>query len=299
MRRNYRIFAIISSTLVLGCGAGGVSRTQTAAIVTPAHAGEARVAEAEQSASAPQAEPAPGAAAPSAGWFEQDAHAAVETAEPQYRPGLATSWGENRTSPVSTAPFMRASNEPFSVVQFFYNDARGVKSMMRTGPSARDGDGSLSTPDGALSVRLLDGTGRPLPSMTSRGRTYVIGQQDRRYAIEVQNNTPNRFEVVATVDGLDVIDGQPGSFGKRGYLIRGWSRLVIDGFRQSYRHVAAFRFGAVRDSYAAKTGDATNVGVIGLAFFDEHGRDHVIDQHEAERRRRADPFPARFAQPPR
>jgi hypothetical protein len=252
-------------------------------------------------AAAPQAASGAGSSAEESGgdWVDQDALRSFEPTQPKYRPGLATTWGEDRTSHVSTAPFVRANSDPFSVVQFFYNDARGVQNMLGSARPAHHGDGSVATRDGAISVRLLDSSGRALPSMTSRGRTYVIGEEERRYVIEIQNHTPRRFEVVAAVDGLDVIDGQPGSFDKRGYLVRGWSRLVIDGFRRSMTHVAAFRFGAVNDSYAAKKGDATNVGIIGVAFFHEEGEDHVIDQHEAERRHRATPFPDQFAVPPR
>ncbi len=35
--------------------------------------------------------------------------------------------------------------------------------------------------------------------------------------------------------------------------------------------VAAFRFGSVKNSYAGKKGDDRNVGVIGVAVFEERG----------------------------
>jgi hypothetical protein len=155
-------------------------------------------------------------------------------------------------------------------------------------------------------MRLIDESGRPLPTLETAGRNYVAGEDGARYSIEVSNNTPYRFEAVATVDGLDVIDGRHGSFEKRGYLLRPGGRLVIDGFRQSTETVAAFRFGSVRDSYAARKGDDRNVGVIGVAFFQEAGSqinwrerppsDWTDD--EVERRENADPFPGRFASPP-
>jgi hypothetical protein len=63
--------------------------------------------------------------------------------------------------------------------------------------------------------------------------------------------------------------------------------------------VAAFRFGSVRDSYAARKGDAQNVGVIGVAFFAEEGSGYPWIERESDRRRDADPFPGRFASPPR
>jgi hypothetical protein len=62
--------------------------------------------------------------------------------------------------------------------------------------------------------------------------------------------------------------------------------------------VAAFRFGAVEDSYAEKKGNARNVGVIGVAFFQERDSAWPWDSSEIRRRETADPFPGRFATPP-
>ena len=100
------------------------------------------------------------------------------------------------------------------------------------------------------------------------------------------------------MDGLDVVDGRDGSLGKRGYVIRPFDTLQIDGFRQSMDTVAAFRFGSVRDSYASKKGKGRNVGVIGVAIFTEAGSDLPWTFQEVERRHTADPFPGRFATPP-
>ena len=62
--------------------------------------------------------------------------------------------------------------------------------------------------------------------------------------------------------------------------------------------VAAFRFGAVSDSYAAEMGDDRNVGIIAVALFGERGAVVPWLDHAAARRRGADPFPGRFAAPP-
>ena len=66
-------------------------------------------------------------------------------------------------------------------------------------------------------------------------------------------------------------------------------RLVIDGFRLSDSHVAAFRFGSVSESYAARTGRGANVGVIGFAVFAEARS--AWTNEELWRRDRAQPFP--------
>ena len=103
-----------------------------------------------------------------------------------------------------------------------------------------------------------------------------------------------------TVDGLDVINGKPGTTESRGYVLLPFATLEIEGFRQSTSAVAAFRFASVSESYAAQTGSARNVGVIGIALFGERG-DSFVSQSELRLRDTASPFPAdpRFAQPPR
>jgi hypothetical protein len=145
---------------------------------------------------------------------------------------------------------------------------------------------------------LLDDNGAPLPSANFAGQDYVAGADGQRYVIQIENHTRNRVEAVATVDGLDVVDGKDGSIGKRGYLIDPWSTLQIDGFRRSQSAVAAFRFGAVKDSYAARKGNDRSVGVIGVAFFHERGSVLPWTERELERRDAANPFPGGFASPP-
>jgi hypothetical protein len=130
-----------------------------------------------------------------------------------------------------------------------------------------------------------------LPGLAARGRNLVAAVDGQRYQIVIRNHTTARFEVVTSVDGLDVIDGKPAGFDRRGYLVEPQGQLVIDGFRQSDDQVAAFRFGKVADSYAAATSGDANVGVIGVALFAERGA--TWTRAELGRRDQADPFPAR------
>jgi hypothetical protein len=117
----------------------------------------------------------------------------------------------------------------------------------------------------------------------------------------LKNYGKQRLEAVLSVDGLDVLDGKPAGYGKRGYIIEAGATLRVDGFRQSLSNVAAFRFGAVADSYAArKHGDTRNVGVIGVALFHEYGSQPFVQDKEIQQRQQADPFPGNreFATPP-
>lgn len=221
--------------------------------------------------------------------------------EPNDRPGLGTEWGETRFSKITTVPFVRADvSNPFATASFFYNDEQGARDMANLTGFRRFAAGSVAAAGGVVSIGLRDEGGRFLSGFAASGKSYVVGEAGRRYIIVVHNNTDNRLEVVLSVDGLDVLDGKAASFNKRGYLVDPRGEVEIDGFRQSIDTVAAFRFGSVRGSYAAqKTGDARNVGVIGVAIFNERGTNPTPwSADDAQKRRDANPFPGQFATPP-
>ncbi len=115
---------------------------------------------------------------------------------------------------------------------------------------------------------LMDGA--VAPTFQHAGESYVQGQIGARYTLRVVNHTGRRIEAVISVDGRDAIDGKAADVrNKRGYLVPGWGSVDIDGWRLSRAEVAAFRFSSVADSYAARTGNAREVGVIGVAVFPE------------------------------
>jgi hypothetical protein len=129
--------------------------------------------------------------------------------------------------------------------------------------------GPLASAAGGYELEVLVG-GVPAPTFFQRGGTYVMGELGARYTLRVLNHTGRRIEAVASVDGRDVVDGRPADFRhKRGYLVPAWGQVDIDGWRLSPAEVAAFRFSSVADAYAARTGSAREVGVIGAAIFPE------------------------------
>lgn len=225
----------------------------------------------------------------------------MAAAEKEERPGLGTSWGESRQSDVTRVPFSRGdANNPFSTLAVYYNDAEGTKAMMSASGTTRPASGLFSVANGALSMGLRDENGSWLTAFTAGSKNYIVGEAGRRYTIVVRNATPFRIECVISVDGLDVIDGRDASFAKRGYLVEGNKEIEVDGFRQSANSVAAFRFGSVSGSYAEqKHGESRNVGVIGLAVFNERGTEPWNFNNDVNRRHDANPFPGQFAQPPR
>ena len=216
---------------------------------------------------------------------------------PTERPGLGTSFGEEVWSPVTTSPFVRSSAAPWATAVLHYNDREGVlshASYLGAAPAPLE----VYAGDGSIGISLVDENGTLLPGIHAAGRALVAGDDGARYRIVVRNGTSARFEIVASVDGLDVIDGKPAGTDRRGYLVDPFGTLVIDGFRTSDSQVAAFRFGRVAESYAAQTSGDRNVGVVGLAIFAERGA--VWTPAELHRRDTADPFPAgrAYATPP-
>ncbi|WP_437819979.1 hypothetical protein [Sorangium sp. So ce1078] len=125
---------------------------------------------------------------------------------------------------------------------------------------------------GIVDVELLveeNGALAPAREYVHRDTTYVEGRSGQRYALRVRNLTGGRVEVLPSVDGLDVQSGKDASFDLRGIVIRPHESFDFTGFRISHTEVATFRFGSIEQSYAAKIGKPRNVGVIGLAVFEE------------------------------
>ena len=127
-----------------------------------------------------------------------------------------------------------------------------------------------------LSVELTTASGTSLPTYLYRGVTYVQGEYGERYQIRIRNHSERRREVVVTVDGRDVVNGQKGKYEHRGYVIDPYGVIHIQGFRKSDSEVATFRFTTPSDSYSSRMGTRENVGVIGVAVFEErpHPRPH-------------------------
>jgi len=220
------------------------------------------------------------------------------------RPGLATHWGETRYSPARQVDFERAAaTRPTTIVELHYDDRAGALEMLPGGSWAQSQTSALG---GALRISMVDASGRPFPALRQGDRVISMGDPGERYSLVIENDSDERFEIVTTVDGLDVLDGEDGSLEKRGYLIGAYSSVSIDGFRQSEQLVAAFRLGNVARSYAASKGKARNVGVIGFAVFDERKPAALhVPRHrrqwpgkDTHQRRTAEPFPGGHAEPP-
>jgi hypothetical protein len=118
------------------------------------------------------------------------------------------------------------------------------------------------------------------------GRAYVVGRPGNEYQVIVHNRVGDDLLAVVSVDGLNVMNGQPANARQSGYVISSWSRLEVKGWRKSLDDIAAFYFTTLGDSYAGRTGRPNNVGVIGVALFQRK-------RYEPPAEAAADPTPYR------
>ena len=220
---------------------------------------------------------------------------------------LGTQWGEGRESVTKAVRASRLTpDRPRAVEQMRYSDLDSIRRAI--GKYAERQTNALLA-DGDVELQVLNANGVGFPIYSTRGAKdyHVAGRAEDRYELVYTNRSQRYYEVIATVDGLDVLNGKPGSLKNDGYLIRPGERLVIDGFRKSDREVAAFRFSGKDRAYANNTpaGDARNVGVIGSALFEVRldERDPDLPRRRAPELELRDPraFPGdgdRYAPPP-
>jgi hypothetical protein len=112
-------------------------------------------------------------------------------------------------------------------------------------------------------------SGAALPVYAMNGRSYIVGTPGHEYAVRIRNCTNGRVLVVTSVDGVNVISGDTASPSQSGYVLDPWGSVEITGWRKSLDRTAAFYFTDLGDSYAARTGRPQNVGVVGVAVYQE------------------------------
>jgi len=119
-------------------------------------------------------------------------------------------------------------------------------------------------------VQVLDRqTGAALPLHYHAGSYWVVGAPGARYAIVVRSRASQRLLAVTAVDGVNVVSGETASWAQGGYVLSPRQRTQITGWRKSDSEVAGFEFALAGDSYAARTGRPSHLGVIGVALFRE------------------------------
>ena len=115
-------------------------------------------------------------------------------------------------------------------------------------------------------------TGQWLDPVRHAGQRWIAGTPGHRYSVRLTNTTGRRVLVVLSVDGVNAVTGQTAHPEQTGYVLGPWQSSEIQGWRKSLDEVAQFVFTDLPDSYAVRTGRPDDVGVIGVAVFEEARR---------------------------
>ena len=210
---------------------------------------------------------------------------------------LGTGWGDEVDSRVSRVHLSRTSDTPIDETAIRYaNKAYQGRSI-----------NSIALAAGKIELSVRSDR-RALPLVRDGNHYYLQGQAGQAYQLVYRNRSNDTYEIVASVDGLDVINGRNASRQNAGYVLHPYASLVIEGFRKSDTAVASFIFSSPADSYAANSAAQAphNTGIIGTVVYKLYDPQRSVQRHiPHDEQDGLNTFPAdngrnsRYAQPPR
>ncbi len=123
--------------------------------------------------------------------------------------------------------------------------------------------------DRPFEVSVLVG-GLPIEEYSAHGRMYVEAREGAEYQIQIRNPLPYRVAVALSVDGLNSIDARrTTAWNASKWVIGPYETIHIGGWQMSSERARRFYFTTEGDSFAAKLGQTSNLGVITAVFFRE------------------------------
>jgi hypothetical protein len=123
--------------------------------------------------------------------------------------------------------------------------------------------------DRGFEVQILV-NGRPLEEYYARGKSYVEASEGAEYEVRIRNPLPFRVAVALSVDGLNTIDARrTTAWNASKWVIEPYGTINISGWQMSSERARQFYFTSERDSYGAKLGQTSNLGVVSAVFFRE------------------------------
>jgi hypothetical protein len=124
-------------------------------------------------------------------------------------------------------------------------------------------------PASGFEVEVLT-EGKPLAKYFARGKTYIEAMPGSEYEIRIRNPLPYRVAVALSVDGLNSIDARRASaWNASKWVIAPYETIYLQGWQMSSSRARRFYFTSEQDSYAAKLGVTSDLGVISAVFFRE------------------------------
>jgi hypothetical protein len=122
---------------------------------------------------------------------------------------------------------------------------------------------------GGFNVEVIVG-GDPLEVLYGRGRSYVEARDGAEYDLLLRNPLPVRVAVALSVDGLNTIDARrTNAWTASKWVIEPYGSIRISGWQMSSSRSRRFYFTTERDSYAARLGRTSDLGVITAVFYRE------------------------------
>ncbi len=188
---------------------------------------------------------------------------------------LGTKWGDEVTSHVTEVNLKRLSDQPIAESQVRYANKQYQGKTVN----------SISLAAGKISFSIVDDADAVLPLFREGQSYFLAGQDGQSYQLKYENHTDSTFEVVASVDGIDVLDGSTASRTNSGYVLHPHSELKIEGFRKSDSAVASFTFSKPEDAYAANSnnGSIQNTGIIGTVIYQLETPDSKDDINDSSK----------------
>lgn len=210
---------------------------------------------------------------------------AAANAEVSENEKLGTKWGDDVTSNVTEVDLKRLTDEPIAQASVRY------ASKQYQGKSVN----SVSIASGVISFSVVDDADKPL-LLVREGKNYFLKAKDgQSYQLTYTNHSNKTFEIVASVDGLDVLNGKEATKYASGYVLHPKQTLTIEGFRKSDSAVASFTFGKPDESYAANSthGSIDNTGIIGTVVYEIESLDSkAVDADDGKYAPAPKAFPA-------
>jgi hypothetical protein len=188
---------------------------------------------------------------------------------------LGTKWGDEVTSHVTEVNLKRLSDQPIAESQVRYANKQYQGKTVN----------SISLAAGKISFSIVDDADAVLPLFREGQSYYLAGQDGQSYQLKYENHTDSTFEVVASVDGIDVLDGSTASRTNSGYVLHPHSEMKIEGFRKSDSAVASFTFSKPEDAYAANSNNGLiqNTGIIGTVIYQLETPDSKDDINDSSK----------------
>ncbi len=131
--------------------------------------------------------------------------------------------------------------------------------------------------------------GRPAMEYAASGRRYIEALENAEYELRIHNPTGSRVAVALAVDGLNSIDARHTSaWDAHKWVIEPYGTIYVRGWQMSSENARRFYFTTEQNSYAARLGQASNLGVISAVFFRERRPITILPVTPAPRREEKD-----------